>query len=63
MDGLPILNTGPRKNWSVLQIKYKNKVTHLEYNTMHGYMRNKMYKDEIESTFNEIRLFLGDENE
>ena len=51
------------REYAKLLVKYKNKVTHLEYNTMHGYMRNKMYKEEIESTFNEIRLFLGDENE
>ena len=41
----------------------KNKVTHVEYNVMHAYMSNKMYKEETNETYNVINKFLGDNNE
>lgn len=41
----------------------KNKVTHIEYDVMHAYMSNKMYKKEINETYIVINKFLGDENE
>ena len=41
----------------------KNKVTHVEFDVMHAYMTNKMYKKEIDETYILINEFLGDNNE
>jgi acetyl esterase/lipase len=41
----------------------KNKVTHIEYDVIHAYMTNKIYKEEIKETYIAIKKFLGDENE